>query len=99
MKKINLLLAGAFGSAMAPGSDAQQGPIPIAGLVELAGTGATAGTNFDNGVTIRVKDTPGVLLDVHFDNNGDMDRESFLVKVEGGKQLVTATLAPVSPIK
>src|SRR5437588_11911614 len=52
-----------------------------------------------HGATIKVKDYPGVLLDVHFDNNGDLDRESFLVKVENGKQVVTATLPPVSPIQ
>jgi branched-chain amino acid transport system substrate-binding protein len=51
-----------------------------------------------HGATIRVKDAPGVLLDVHFDDNGDLDRESFLVKVVGGKQVVTATLPPVKPI-
>ena len=51
-----------------------------------------------HGATIHVKDTPGVLLDVHFDDNGDLDRESFLVKVVGGKQVVTATLPPVKPI-
>jgi len=51
-----------------------------------------------HGATIRVKDVPGVLLDVHFDHNGDLDRESFLVKVVGGKQVVTATLPPVQPI-
>src|SRR6266496_5656307 len=52
-----------------------------------------------HGATLRVKDYPGVLLDVHFDNNGDLDRESFLVKVEKGKQVVTATLPPVNPIQ
>ena len=52
-----------------------------------------------HGATILVKDTPGVLLDVHFDNNGDLDRESFLTKVENGKQVVTATLPPVNPIQ
>lgn len=51
-----------------------------------------------HGATIHVKDAPGVLLDVHFDDNGDLDRESFLVKVVGGKQVVTATLPPVKPI-
>jgi branched-chain amino acid transport system substrate-binding protein len=51
-----------------------------------------------HGATIHVKDVPGVLLDVHFDDNGDLDRESFLVKVVGGKQVVTATLPPVQPI-
>ncbi len=48
-----------------------------------------------HGATILVKDYPGVLLDVTFDKNGDLDRESFLVKVENGKQVVTATLPPV----
>ena len=52
-----------------------------------------------HGATIRVKDAPGVLLDVHFDDNGDLDRESFLVKVVGGKQVVTETLPPVQPIR
>jgi branched-chain amino acid transport system substrate-binding protein len=50
-----------------------------------------------HGATIRVKDHPGVLLDVHFDDHGDLDRESFLVKVVGGKQVVTQTLPPVKP--
>jgi branched-chain amino acid transport system substrate-binding protein len=51
-----------------------------------------------HGATIKVKDYPGVLLDVHFDANGDLDRESFLVKVVNGKQVVIATLPPVHPI-
>ncbi|MEO5765754.1 MAG: ABC transporter substrate-binding protein [Casimicrobiaceae bacterium] len=49
-----------------------------------------------HGAKILAKDYPGVLLDVSFDNNGDLDRESFLVKVENGKQVVTATLPPAS---
>src|SRR5438128_6097517 len=52
-----------------------------------------------HGAKIAVKDYPGVLLDVHYDDKGDLDRESFLVKVVSGKQQVTATLPPVSPIK
>ena len=52
-----------------------------------------------HGATIKVKDYPGVLLDVHFDDNGDLDRESFLVKVVNGKQVVIATLPPVHPIQ
>ena len=32
------------------------GPVPVIGLVELSGTGATAGTNFDNGVKLAVKE-------------------------------------------
>jgi branched-chain amino acid transport system substrate-binding protein len=49
-----------------------------------------------HGAKISVKDYPGVLLDVTFDKNGDLDRESFLVKVENGKQVVTATLPPAA---
>ncbi len=49
-----------------------------------------------HGATISAKDNPGVLLDVTFDKNGDLDRESFLTKVENGKQVVTATLPPAS---
>src|SRR5262249_42365793 len=52
-----------------------------------------------HGATVLVKDQPGVLLDVHFDDKGDLDRESFLVKVEKGKQVVTTTLPPLSPVK
>ena len=49
-----------------------------------------------HGAKISVKDSPGVLLDVTFDDNGDLDRESFLVKVVNGKQVVTETLPPAS---
>ena len=35
---------------------------------------------------------PGVLMDVSFDANGDLDRESFLVEVKNGQQVVVATL-------
>jgi branched-chain amino acid transport system substrate-binding protein len=49
-----------------------------------------------HGAKISAKDNPGVLLDVSFDANGDIDRESFLVKVVNGKQVVTDTLPPAS---
>jgi len=38
------------------------------------------------------KDVPGLLMDVCFDDKGDIDRESFLVEVKGGKQVVTEVL-------
>ncbi len=41
-----------------------------------------------HGAKFTVKDNPGVLLDVTFDNNGDLDRESFMTKVVNGKQQV-----------
>ena len=48
-----------------------------------------------HGAKISAKDNPGVLLDVRFDQNGDLDRESFIVKVVNGKQQVIATVPPV----
>ena len=38
---------------------------------------------------------PGILMDVSFDANGDLDRDSFLVEVKNGKQEVIATLPPL----
>ena len=49
-----------------------------------------------HGAKISAKENPGVLLDVTFDDNGDLDRESFLVKVVNTKQVVTDTLPPAS---
>jgi branched-chain amino acid transport system substrate-binding protein len=49
-----------------------------------------------HGAKFTVKDNPGVLLDVTFDQNGDLDRESFLTKVVNGKQQVVATMPAAS---
>src|SRR6202790_226054 len=49
-----------------------------------------------HGIKLSAKEYPGVLLDVHFDANGDLDRESFMTKVVNGKQEVIATLPPLS---
>src|SRR5438046_8746878 len=38
------------------GAMAQQGPVLFFGIMELSGTGATPGTNFDNGVKLAVKE-------------------------------------------
>jgi branched-chain amino acid transport system substrate-binding protein len=48
-----------------------------------------------HGMKISAKDNPGVLLDVSFDQNGDLDRESFIIKVVGGKQQVIATVPAI----
>ena len=45
-----------------------------------------------HGVHLSAKEYPGVLLDVTFDEHGDLDRESFMTTVVNGKQVVTATL-------
>jgi branched-chain amino acid transport system substrate-binding protein len=47
------------------------------------------------GISLSVKDHPGILMDVSFDNNGDLDRDSYMTKVENGKQVVSAILPPV----
>jgi branched-chain amino acid transport system substrate-binding protein len=52
-----------------------------------------------HGARFSVKDNPGILLDVSFDNNGDLDRESFMTKVVGGKQQVVAILPSLSAAK
>ncbi len=49
-----------------------------------------------HGITLSAKQYPGILMDVSFDNNGDVDRESFMTKVVNGKQEVIATLPPAS---
>lgn len=45
-----------------------------------------------HGAKISAAQNPGVLMDVAFDKNGDIDRESFLVKIDQGKQVVVSTL-------
>jgi branched-chain amino acid transport system substrate-binding protein len=45
-----------------------------------------------HGVSLSAKDYPGILMDVSFDQNGDLDRESFMTRVENGKQVIFETL-------
>ena len=47
-----------------------------------------------HGLTLKASDYPGVLMDVSWDDTGEMSRESFFVKVENGKQVVDAILPP-----
>ena len=42
--------------------------------------------------TILAKDEPGMLLDTTWDKNGDIDRESFMVEIAGGKHKVIEIL-------
>jgi branched-chain amino acid transport system substrate-binding protein len=48
-----------------------------------------------HGLKISAKENPGVLLDVSYDQNGDLDRESFVIKVANGKQQVVATVPAI----
>jgi branched-chain amino acid transport system substrate-binding protein len=52
-----------------------------------------------HGLTIKAADQPGVLLDVTFDDKGDIDRDSFIVEVQGGKLVVKETLPPLGAAK
>jgi branched-chain amino acid transport system substrate-binding protein len=45
------------------------------------------------------KQHPGILMDVCFDDKGDLDRESFLVEVKNGDPVVTTTLPPLNAKK
>ena len=47
-----------------------------------------------HGATISAKDTPGVLMDVRYDAKGDIDRESFFVKINKGRAEVFYTFKP-----
>jgi len=44
---------------------------------------------------ITAAQEPGVLMDVSFDGNGDLDRDSFMVEVKNGKQEVIAVVPPL----
>lgn len=48
-----------------------------------------------HGISISAKKNPGVIMDVTFDDKGDLDRDSFMVEVKNGRQVVVATLPPL----
>jgi branched-chain amino acid transport system substrate-binding protein len=47
-----------------------------------------------HGTVITTAECPGVLMNIGWDETGEVSRESFLVEVEDGKQVVKATLPP-----
>lgn len=49
-----------------------------------------------HGASISAKDYPGVLFDVRYDDKGDLDRESFIVKIVNGRAQVVKTLKPAA---
>jgi branched-chain amino acid transport system substrate-binding protein len=48
-------------------------------------------------VQLSTKDNPGILMDLSYDDKGDIDRESYLVEVKDGKQVVIDTLPKLKP--
>jgi len=45
-----------------------------------------------HGMTITPQQEPGILMEVTYDPNGDLDRQSFMTEVVDGKQVVKAVL-------
>jgi branched-chain amino acid transport system substrate-binding protein len=45
-----------------------------------------------HGLTIKAASEPGILMDVTFDEKGDIDRQGFLVEIVDGKQVVKQVL-------
>ncbi len=48
-----------------------------------------------HGLEIKKAKYPGIIMDVSFDANGDLDRESYMVEVKDGRQIVTNALPPL----
>jgi len=47
-----------------------------------------------HGAQFAAKDYPGILFDTRYDDKGDLDRESFIVKIVDGRAQVIETLKP-----
>lgn len=52
-----------------------------------------------HGLKVSAAREPGVILDVAIDNNGDLDRESFLVEARNGKQQIKEILPALGAAK
>lgn len=52
-----------------------------------------------HGLKVSAAKHPGVLMDVAMDNNGDLDRESYIVEVKNGKQEVKTVLPALGAAK
>ena len=47
------------------------------------------------GQSFKASDEPGLLMDVTYDQNGDLDRVSFLAEVQGGMTTISKVLPPL----
>jgi len=47
--------------------------------------------------TLFVKNHPNILMDIYYDEKGDIDRESFLVEIQDGRHVITKTIPPLDP--
>jgi branched-chain amino acid transport system substrate-binding protein len=49
------------------------------------------------GARITPKDEPGIMIETRIEQNGDIDRESFLAEVVAGRQVIKQTLPMINP--
>ena len=63
-----------------------------AGIEKAGKVDRAAFTKAMHGLQVSAAKDPGVILDVSFNEKGDLDRESFMTEVKDGKQLVKETL-------
>ena len=50
-----------------------------------------------HGMYLEVAKEPGLLMDVYYDDKGDIDRQSFLTEVKSGKNVITKLLPMLRP--
>jgi branched-chain amino acid transport system substrate-binding protein len=63
-----------------------------AGIEKAGKVDRAAFTKAMHGLQVSAAKEPGVIMDVSYDDKGDLDRESFMTEVKGGKQEVKETL-------
>jgi hypothetical protein len=51
------------------------------------------------GLTLTPAAAPGILMEASWDQNGDIDRASFLAEIVDGKQKIVETLPKLKPSK
>ncbi|CAH2599742.1 Amino acid ABC transporter substrate-binding protein [Rhodovastum atsumiense] len=51
-----------------------------------------------HGASFSASQYPGLLMDVAYDDKGDLDRESYLVEVRDGRQVITEVLPPLGRV-
>ena len=51
------------------------------------------------GLTLKPETAPGILMEASWDQNGDIDRASFLAEIVDGKQKIVETLPKLKPSK
>jgi len=66
-----------------------------AGIEKAGKVDRAAFTKAMHGLQVSAAKEPGVIMDVSYDDKGDLDRESFIVEVKNGKQEVKEVLPPL----